>query len=149
MSNQLAPPIALEGTNALVQVCVRYDDVCIKSNQMLALIDVPDCPVKPLVTVQAMDNGGNVHGIIWAYDWVTGFFGEFHKGDLNIPKTKKPEKKTKKKAKKVESSAPTVKDESPQLNLSALSKVELDSKVDAMNPPVDGNDDAESGELDE
>ena len=153
MKNQIAPPISLEGTNALVQVCVRYDDVCIKSNQLLAPIDVPDCPVDPLVSVQRMDNSHTPHGTIWVYDWAKEVFVEYHESQLDIPKSKKdapkkdaPKKDAPKKSKKAKPSAPAVvKHSPPRLDMSAKSKVEFDSQVHAEDPPIEDADKTEHG----
>lgn len=72
----LSPPAVLVDYDGIVEVQVKYDEVCLCRKQGHGDIIIQACPVEPLVLLQTISNGGKPQGPLWAYDhdkedWVT------------------------------------------------------------------------------
>jgi hypothetical protein len=128
-SDPIKLPYAIKDHNGLLRVLVKYDDVCVDMQHPASPVDVPECPVAPLVIVQALDGGKNAQGPAYVYDYDKEDWTVFDDRIHEVPK-----------------SAPVdVGAKSRQLDMSASSKVELSAKgAPTLESPSEADD-----ELDE
>lgn len=126
-SDQLSLPYALVDYKERVEVRFLYDDKNIRSVQGPVPVDVPECPVPPLVTLQCVNNRNEPVGPVYAYDYEREDWLVYDERIHEVPK----------------SGPVDVGTPSRQLDMSAKSTVELtsESAPTLESPPVEEDED--------
>ena len=112
-SDPIKLPHAVQDHKGLVSVLIKYDDVCMSMQHPASPVSVPDCPVAPMVIVQALDGGKNAQGPAYVYDYDKEDWTVFDDRIHGVPK----------------STPVDVGAKSRQLDMSASSKVELSNEA--------------------
>jgi len=84
MSSVINAPEVLVDFKGSVRVEFKYDDVIVGSTQAADTpINIIECPVEPLVTLQCLNSNLKPEGPVWVY--VDGEWGTYHPDVHKIP----------------------------------------------------------------
>ena len=84
----LKMPAVLVDYKMAIQVTIRYDDERINMRQGPTPIDVPECPIDPLVTMQTISDSGTHVGPIYVWDYEREDWYIYDEDRYPIPQSK-------------------------------------------------------------